>query len=54
MLELDNPSSIKTTAKKKIENFMYEVSTSGRDLFSSREVEDMLLDIYSCLMKDIS
>ena len=54
MLELDEPKNFKDSAKKKLEIFMSDISKSKRDLFSYREVEDMFLDIYNCLLNDIN
>lgn len=52
MLELDEQKHTEDTAKKKLESFLSEISKSGRDLFSYREVEDMLLDVYNCLLTE--
>lgn len=52
MLELDEQKQIENAAKKKLELFLSEISHSGRDLFSYREVEDMLLDVYNCLLTE--
>lgn len=37
--------------KSSVESFLKEVSTTQRDLFSYKEVEDMLLDIYNTINK---
>jgi hypothetical protein len=35
--------------KSEIENFLFEISSQDRELYSRQEVENMLLDIYSLL-----
>lgn len=35
--------------KSEIENFLSEISSQERELYSRQEIEDMLLDIYSLL-----
>lgn len=35
--------------KSEIENFLFEISSQDRELYSRQEIENMLLDIYSLL-----
>lgn len=35
--------------KSELENFLYEIYSQDRELYSRQEVEDMLLDLYSLL-----
>ena len=35
--------------KSSVENFLSEISKTGRSLFSYEEVENMLLDIYNLI-----
>jgi|688.fasta_scaffold20049_13 hypothetical protein len=35
--------------KSEIENFLHEIYSQDRELYSRQEVENMLLDIYSLL-----
>ncbi len=37
--------------KSELENFIFEIYSQDRELYSRQEVEDMLLDIYSLLKK---
>jgi len=38
--------------KSSVENFLTEISTAERQLFSYEEVENILLDIYTLTTKD--
>lgn len=35
--------------KLEIENFLFEISSQDRELYTRQEIENMLLDIYSLL-----
>jgi hypothetical protein len=35
--------------RSEIENFLFEISSQDRELYSRQEIENMLLDIYSLL-----